>query len=177
MGVTITDGFSPGDDEKVVSILSKWNGGILSDKLFAEISKMTPQLSVIIIVFRKNGEKLETLLLKRPDDDPVWPGILNLPGKMFRSIDFKREDKNPVNGPLERIQKDEIKMNLGLVKYVGLAFQNTLRGPIMVLVHVAFLPMDIMNENWIWRDVDTMDKFNDMIPTEIDAMKVALKAI
>lgn len=177
MGVNITDGFDLGDDEKVVSILKKWKGGVLSDQFFTSISKMTPQIAAIIVVFRKNGEKLETLLLPRPDNDPVWSGMLNLPGKMFRAMDFKRDDKNPINGPLERIQEDEIKMHLSGVKFAGLAFQNTLRGPIMVLVHIVFLPTDISNENWVWRDVAKLEDSKDMIPTEMDAIKVALKAI
>lgn len=180
MGTIVTDGFDAGDDEKVVSILNKWKGGPLSDQLFTFVSKLTPQISAIITVFRKKGDKVETLLLPRPGDDPLWPNMLNLPGKMFRAMDFKREDKNPVNGPLDRIQKDELKveLNKGDIKFAGLAFQNTIRGPIMVLTYTVFVA-DSFNGNgdWIWRDVSTLKDSKDMIPTEMDAIEVALKSI
>lgn len=180
MATLITDGFDAGDDEKVVSILNKWKGGILSDQLFTSVSKMTPQLACIIVVFRKKGELLETLLLPRPEGDPVWSGMLNLPGKMFRAMDFKRDDKNPVNGPLERIQKGELKVELNKldIKFAGLAFQDTIRGPIMVLVHTYFVANDFKgNEDWIWREVSQLKDSKDMIPTEMDAIEVALKSI
>ena len=179
MGSVVSVGFNEGDDAKVGSILNKWNGGVLSDHLFAAISKMTPQLSAIIVVFRKKDDNLETLLLPRPNSDPVWPNMLNLPGKMFRSMDFKREDKNPINGPLERIQNDELKINLTEPpKFAGLAFQSTKRGSIMVLVHTVFVPGDFNgNEDWIWRDVSILKESTDMIPTEMDAIEAALKSI
>ncbi len=180
MGTLITDGFNSGDDEKVVSILNKWKGGPLSDKLFTSVSKLTPQIATIIVVFRKTDNVLETLLLPRPSDDPLWPNMLNLPGKMFRNVDFKRDDKNPVNGPLERIQKDELKTEFKKedIKFAGLAFQSTLRGPIMVLVHTVFVAEDFSgNSDWIWRDVTKLNDFMDMIPTEMDAIEVALKTI
>ncbi|HKC04934.1 MAG TPA: hypothetical protein VKC54_03620 [Patescibacteria group bacterium] len=179
MGTLVTDGFGPGDDEKVVSILNKWKGGVLSDQLFTAISKMTPQVAAIIVVFRKRGDTLETLLLPRPENDPLWAGMLNLPGKMFRTVDFNREDKNPINGPLERILKDELKINFTEPpKFAGLAFQDTKRGPIVVLVHTAYIPVDFNgNEDWVWRDVAKLKEFDDMIPTEMPAIEVALKAI
>lgn len=180
MGTLITDGFDSGDDEKVVSILNKWKGGPLSDKLFTSLSKLTPQISTIIVVFRRKGEILETLLLPRPSDDPLWSNMLNLPGKMFRAMDFKRDDNNPVNGPLERIQNGELKIELNKldIKFAGLAFQDTIRGPIMVLVHTYFVSNDFKgNEDWIWRDIAKLKDASNMIPTEMDAIEVALKSI
>lgn len=179
MGTPVTDGFDVGDDEKVVSILNKWKGGTLSDQLFTAISKMTPQISAIIVVFRKRGDALETLLLPRPSDDPTWSNMLNLPGKMFRAMDFKRDDNNPINGPLHRIIDNELKTELNNTpKFAGLAFQDTKRGPIMVLVHTVFVDAGFNgNKDWIWRDVSSLKDSKDMIPTEMDAIEVALKSI
>lgn len=179
MSVKITDGFDVSDDEKAIEILKKWKGGPISDQLFAQISLMTPQISMIISVFRNNAGKLETLLLPRPKTDPTWPGMLNLPGKMFRSADFKRFDGSPLNGPKERIIKDELSILLETEpKFAGIAFQNTKRGPIAVLVYTVEVPPDFEgNKDWVWRDVKTLEEFSDMIPTEMDAIKVALKSI
>lgn len=178
MGTTITSGFEVGDDQKVISILKKWDGGPLSDALFASMSRLTPQVSTIVAVFRDNNGTLETLLLPRPGDDPVWPNMLNLPGKMFRAVDFRREDNNPINGPIERIINTELKTELDKkqINYAGLAFQNTKRGAIIVLVHTVFVNMDFKgNEDWVWRSVESLRDSKDMIPTEMDAIEVALK--
>ncbi|HKB88348.1 MAG TPA: hypothetical protein VKC53_01725 [Patescibacteria group bacterium] len=177
MAKLITDGFAEGDDAKVVSILNKWNGGQLSDQLFTSISKMTPQLSAIIVVFRKKAGIIETLLLPRPSDDPLWPGMLNLPGKMFRAIDFKREDKNPMNGPLERIQTGELKIQLkSKPEFAEIVFQNTDRGSILALIHVGELPDDAKSEAvWVWCDVTKLSSLNNFLESETSAILTALK--
>lgn len=126
--------------------------GPLSDQLFTSVSKLTPQASVIMTVFRKREGLIETLLLPRPSDDPIWPSMLNLPGKMFRNSDFKRDDKNPINGPLERIIDNELKIEINKsdIKFAGIAFQNTKRGSIMVLVHTLFVPENFEgNNDWV----------------------------
>lgn len=179
MGVKITDGFDAGDDEKVISILKKWKGGVISDNLFATISKLSPQVSVIVTVFRMNEGRREVLLLTRPKDDPTWPGMLNLPGKMLRTSDFKRSDGNPVNGALERIKDDELKKEFaGKPRFAGIAFQNTERGSITALVHIAELSdyTDTSGE-WVWADVTKLSGMNNLIKAEPVAVKVALKAI
>ncbi len=179
MGVKITDGFDRGDDEKVVSILKKWRGGVLSDELFATVSGMSPQLSVIIVVYRKNDKNKEILLLKRPNDDPVWPGMLNLPGKMVRNSDFDKDCATPAESALERVQEDELGFDAkDGVKFSGIAYQNTKRGHIVVLVYVAELPMNFKSKaDWVWRNVNDLKNHTDMITTEMDVIKVALKSI
>lgn len=177
MGTLITDGFDAGDDEKVVSILNKWKDGPLSDNLFTSISKLTPQIGTVIVVFRENNNnKTETLLLPRPADDSLWPGMLNLPGKMLRVSDYDREDSKPQNGPLERIQSDEIKISVDPI-YAGIAFQNTLRGPIVVMVHYAVVQNSIQgNSDWTWCEVEKLDKLDNLVKTEIIAVETAYRS-
>lgn len=177
MSTLITDGFGSGDDEKVVEILKKWKGGPISDNLFFTISSMTPQVSAIIVFFRKSDGKIEVLLLPRPVDDPLGAGQLNLPGKMFRSIDFKREDGNAMNGPLERIQTNELKIELEEEpKFVESVFQNTDRGPIVALVHLGKLPIDQKGgEDWVWADVTKLKELDNFLVTETSAIEAALK--
>jgi hypothetical protein len=173
----ITEGLDAGDDEKVVSILKKWNDGMISNDLFFAISRMTPQVSAIIVIFRKVKDKIETLLIPRPSDDPLGAGKLNLPGKMFRTIDFKRVDKNPVNGPLERIQTGELKINLkNEPEFVENVFQNTGRGAIVALVHLGELSEDsVQGEDWVWADVTKLKELDNFLVTETSAIEAALK--
>lgn len=176
MGTLITDGFDSGDDEKVVEILKKWKGGPLSDQLFTSVSKLTPQVSAIITIFRKRGDIIETLLLPRPSDDPLWPNMLNLPGKMFRGADFERVDNNPINGPLERIQDSELKVKLKSVKLVDLVFQNIVRGHIVVLLHLGELSEDQKDiDGWVWADVTKLKELPNFLETETSAIEAGLK--
>jgi len=178
MSIKVTDGFTSGDDEKVVSILDKWNGGPLSDELFTRVSKMNVLVSAICVIFRKNGENTEVLLLPRPNDDPTWPGLLNLPGKMFRPIDFERDDKNPINGPFERIQKDELNTKFkGSPKFSGIVFQDTKRGPIVALIYNAWVSKDSeSNTDWNWIDVSKLKDLKNLLDTEMSAIEKALES-
>jgi len=176
MGTLITDGFDSGDDEKVVQILSKWKGGPLSDQLFTSVSKLTPQISAIITVFRKRNNIIETLLLPRPSDDPLYPNMLNLPGKMFRAVDFERSDSNPINGPLERIQDRELKVKLKSVKFVDLVFQSITRGHILVLLHLGeLLEGQEDRDDWVWVDVNKLKETPKFLETETSAIEAGLK--
>jgi hypothetical protein len=137
---------------------------------------MAPQTSVITVVFRKDGDMLETLLLKRPETDPIWPGVLNLPGKMFRKIDFVREDNHPERGPIGRIEKDEIGSNFTQKpEFAGVAFQDTKRGPTIVLVYV--INEDVkLPKGGEWHNVDELKNLPNLIETERVAIDVALKS-
>ncbi|MGA2910231.1 MAG: hypothetical protein ABSE04_00310 [Candidatus Microgenomates bacterium] len=178
MATSITDGFDPGDDEKVISILDKWNGGPLSDRLYAKISKIAPMASTIIVIFRKKAANTEVLLLPRPGSDPTWPGMLNLPGKMFRAADFHRKDQKPENGPFERIQSDEIKTKfINPPKFAGVAFQDTLRGPVMALVYTVELANDTKDQrDWVWCEVTKLKALSNLIDTELIAIDIALRS-
>jgi len=120
---------------------------------------------------------LEVLLLPRPNDDPIWPNLLNLPGKMFRTIDFKRIDNTPMNGPFERIQSGEL--NVKFTKepeFAGIAFQKTDRGPIVALVYLGTLPEDAnLSDEFVWCDVDKLKKLKNLLQTEMSAIQIALK--
>lgn len=173
----ITEGFDIGDDEKIISILKKWNDGVISNDLFFQISRMTPQVSAIIIFFRKIEGRIEVLLLPRPDDDPLGAGQLNLPGKMFRTIDFKREDGNPMNGPFERIQSSELKLKLeNGPKFAEIVFQNTARGSIVAMVHLGELPDGQKDkDDWVWADVTKLRELPNFLETETSAIEAGLK--
>jgi hypothetical protein len=175
MSVKITDGFDPGDDEKVISVLNKWNGGVISDKLFTKISEITPQTAVITVIFRGENKNLETLLLKRPDDDPVWKGMLNLPGKMFRKIDFGREDNIPENGPIGRIEQNELDFRFTKKpEFAGIAFQDTKRGPITALIYVTDETI-VTPKDGEWHKIEGIEGLKNMIETEFVAINVAQK--
>ena len=173
---SITSGFDNGDDEKVINILDKWDDGPLSDKLFTKLSQLSPQTALITVVFRENNGETETLLLERPEGDPVWPGMLNLPGKMFRKTDFSRGDGRPENGPIERIEESEIGTKFtNRPKFAGVTFQDTKRGPVIVLVCVVNEDVKL-TKGGEWHPVKELNSLTKLINTELVVINVALEA-
>jgi hypothetical protein len=175
MSVKITSGFSPGDDEKVISILKKFKGGPVSDKLFEVLAGILPTTPVIV-VFITNKKDPEILFVPRPSDDPVWPSALNLPGNMIRLVDFKRSDNSPINGAFERIQKSEIHSKFPQKpKFIGINLNTDSRGPWIALVY----KIELTNKSDYlgigeWVKVDDVEKRKDLINSEINHINVAL---
>jgi hypothetical protein len=178
MGQTITDGFSQGDDEKAVAILKKFKGGPISDNLFAVIAGMMPTTGAVV-VFVRNRDNLEILFVPRPDDDPTWPGALNLPGKMFRNVDFHRDDKTPINGPLERIQESEIRTKFPKEpEFAGVNLNSDRRGSWAVLVYFIEVDSDFEYKGvgeWIkFSDIKSRDN---LVQTEINHVNIVLEKL
>ena len=173
MTAGITDGFSTDDDEKVISILKKWKGGPLSDQLFTILAGMIPSSGVATVILQRSRD-LEILLLPRPTNDIVWPGMLNLPGKQFRSADFHRRDNNPLNGPLERIRSDEIKTKfIGNPKFAGVSLHSDKRGPQVVLVYLAKIKSSSESVGK-WYPVNRLKDMKDFVQSELKSIDVAL---
>lgn len=175
MATQITDGFSPGDDEKAVSLLKKWKGGPLSNKLFVVLAGMVPSSGVVTVIIRRSPD-LEILLVPRPHGDIVWPGMLNLPGTQFRAADWLRTDSNPLNGALERIQEAELKTELdGNPEFAGVSLHSDDRGPQVVLVYLAKVdPNHKFYEGCVWYNVEKLDELKNFVKSEIKSIKVAV---
>lgn len=105
-----TDGLTPAEDEQLAKLLSKWGGGRLSTPVFTQVARIIPQPIIEVVFFRGTGGNIETLLIPRPLDDIVWPGMVHTPGTALRRSDFDRADRNPLNGAFERILW-EVKQN------------------------------------------------------------------
>ncbi len=136
-----SSGLSKKEDLLLSSLLKKWqkNGeGIFSDLTYSYLAEIVPATAIETIIFRKRNNIIEVLLLKRDEHDPIWPGMLNCPGKLLRRSDFYRDDNDPLNGALERIQKDELGCRfLSRPKFVDIIFLKNRRGPVTILCYLA----------------------------------------
>jgi hypothetical protein len=177
MANTLTDGFSPGDDDQVVGILKKWQGGPLSDLLFTTLARMLPQPCVETVVLRRKNNSVQVLLVPRPPEDITWPGMLHSPGQALRAMDFQRPDEKPMYGPFERVQKNEIKADfIGEPEFVGVAQYSTRRGPEAVHVYLAQIAPDTaLPENVQWCDVDKLPEMKDFIQHQLTPIRMAVE--
>lgn len=160
----ITSGFEPEDDGKAVEILRKWNGGRISTPLFTEIARIVPQPIVEIVILRVHEGRVETLLLPRPEDDIIWPGMVHTPGVSLRSADFHREDQNPINGALERVES-EIGLDITLLPLEPFV-QNEIseRGPAASQVYIGKVADDAkLPEGRFWHPVEDLPNVGNFI--------------
>ncbi|MDO8610249.1 MAG: hypothetical protein Q7R95_06880 [bacterium] len=105
-----SSGLSLIQDIQLEHLLKSWNGGPFSTHVYTQLARI-PQPIIEVVVFRKLEDAIETLIIPRPDDDIVWPGMYHNPGSALRTSDYSRSDSTPLNGPFERIQQSEIKTN------------------------------------------------------------------
>ena len=135
---------------------------------------MNPQPIVEVVLFRKNGEILETLLIPRPADDIVWPGMLHTPGAAIRTADFYREDKNPVNGAFERIQRGELNSDFAYTpSFAGRLHRLGDRGPEVAEVYFTELPAGSYLQHHIWYPVDELAENPKFIQHQLEHVTIA----
>lgn len=177
MAQQITSGFAPGDDQTVVEILGKWDGGPLSPQLFTVLAGMIPQPIVEVVVLRmfEPDMTVQTLLIPRPVGDPIWPGKLHNPGAAFRKGDFLRQDGTPLNGPFDRIQHGELgQMFEFRPQFAGKIHRMTLRGAEVVEVYVAVISSDApLKTGHEWVDVDALPNRADFIQHQLEHVQIA----
>lgn len=152
-----TDGLTQEEDLELATLLSKWNGGRISTPVFTELARIIPQPIVEVVLFRRNGEMLETLLIPRPADDIVWPGMLHTPGAAIRTADFHREDQNPLNGVFERIEHGELNSDFAYTPvFVGRLYRLGARGSEVAEVYFSELLERLQRRDHVWCPVDKL---------------------
>ena len=73
--------------QKLADLLGKLHPGFLPFSVFQEVSRLVVTPIVEVVPLRIRANKTEVLLVPRPDDDPVWPGQLHVPGTTVRATD------------------------------------------------------------------------------------------
>ena len=170
-----TEGLTVEQDIQLRTLLSEWTGGPISTPVFTELARMIPQPIVEVVVFRKNGDTLETLLIPRPPDDIVWPGMYHNPGAAIRTSDFNREDSDALNGVFERIENGEIKSSFAYRPvFVGLHNRMSVRGPEAAQIYFAQIsrePLDSISN--VWYPVGELEQNEKFIQGQLTHIRMA----
>lgn len=172
-----TSGFDEGDDEKAIEILKKWDGNIISDALFTELARFSPLSVIELVVLREHEGNLQTLLVERPENDPVWPNMIHTPGTVLRLSDFKRaretEPLDPLKHAFARICNGELSQHVENIDFVGNLYRMGERGAENVQVYIGQLPDDAeLEHDQIWYDVATLAENERFIQSQIDHVKM-----
>ncbi len=87
------------NESEVVKFLNdiKWP---VSPHMFNALFRASPTVTFELVVFQESPSgELEVVLLKRPDDDTEFPGMLHIPGTVMRRGDTKEK-------ALDRLRKE-----------------------------------------------------------------------
>ena len=115
------------DIQKTADLLKQLEPGFLPYPVFEQIARLVALPIVEFIPLRKIEDKIEVLLIARPDNDALWPGLLHTPGTVVRATDFGAE--TPMWAPYQRIIHDELHdIELGAPQYVGSLLNKSKRG-------------------------------------------------
>jgi hypothetical protein len=117
------------DDEiqQAADLLKRFEPGFLPYPIFEQIARLVALPIVEFIPLRRSVQGIEVLLIARPDDDALWPGLLHTPGTVVRATDFGTDQK--LWPPFSRIIHEELQStDLGAPEYVGSTLNKSKRG-------------------------------------------------
>lgn len=119
----------------------------LPDPVFQAVSQLFVGVAYELIILRKNGETIEVLLTKRPDNDPHWPGEWHYPGTMHLPGDQREGDA------LTRLMTNEVPGGLqGTPTFIGKLLVRSKRGPAMQHLYLG-RPDSQLSEHGTFFDV------------------------
>lgn len=169
----LTDQITDNEISEAVKILKKLDPGFLPEDLFIQFTRLTPTAILEIVPLRLNGGKVEVMFLTRPEEDPVWPGMLHTPGTVIRSTDVNIKTRG-FDKAAARIFDKELNLNLDeFKKQTGrdLIFSETLlhyplRGPEQANVfYVDLTNFDVGANGPLWLDPNNLP--SNVVDTQI----------
>lgn len=117
------------DIQKTAELLSSFEPGFLPYPIFEQIARLVALPIVEFVPLHLNeAGKCEVLLIARPDDDTLWPGLLHTPGTVVRATDLNKGQQDDWQA-FKRIVHDELlDSEVGTPHYVGSIFHESKRG-------------------------------------------------
>lgn len=110
---------------RVAEFLKSLKPGNLPLPIFIEVARLTVTPIVEIVPLRKVSGIIEVLLIRREENDPVWPGLLHTPGTVIRASDIE----NDFGDSFKRILEGELhNTSTGKPKFVKNLLHKVKRG-------------------------------------------------
>ncbi len=115
--------------EQTAALLARLQPGFLPYPIFEQIARIVALPIIEFIPLRRNLHgQVEVLLIKRPDTDPLFAGLMHTPGTVVRADD---ESKGEVHAhtAFERLLNEELTgIAVAPPEYVGSIFHTSKRG-------------------------------------------------
>ncbi|MDL2341619.1 MAG: hypothetical protein QFB87_00885 [Patescibacteria group bacterium] len=115
-------------DQHLANLLKEYEPGFLPYPIFEQIARLVALPIVEFIPFRMHDDQIEVLLIARPEDDVLWPGLLHTPGTVVRATDIQAT-KGQLWTPFQRILSEELlDTPVGPHHFVGSQLHASKRG-------------------------------------------------
>lgn len=115
-------------EDQIATLLKGYEPGFLPYPVFEQIARLVALPIVEFIPFRQQAGQIEVLLIARPEDDALWPGLLHTPGTVVRATDIQSES-GQIWTPFKRILHDELlDTEVGTPHFVGSQLHTSKRG-------------------------------------------------
>jgi hypothetical protein len=118
------------DDEAqaIANSLRQFEPGFLPYPIFEQIARIVALPIIEFVPLRTRNGKSQVLLIRRPNNDPIFPNMQHTPGTVIRATDLESGNHN--NWPaFERILHDELlDTKVGEPHYAGSMFHASKRG-------------------------------------------------
>lgn len=140
---------------QLTQLLKKLEPGLLPEPVFIAMSRLVVMVAIEFLVVRKTDTGVELLLIRRPADDPVWPGKWHSPGTIIRPTDTS------LQSCFDRLYQDELGGIKQLKMYpVGMSYGAGDRGTGLTIEYVLdatedditvgqFFSLENLPENYI----------------------------
>ncbi|MBP9699914.1 hypothetical protein KBD71_01375 [Candidatus Woesebacteria bacterium] len=116
----------------VIDYLNNLTPGFFPFELFQSITRLTVSPILELIPLRTINGKVEVLMLKRPLDDPHWPGMLHTPGTYIRTTDTEIT----LQSAFDRLVRGELELQIDVQTFfVQTIFHQVNRGMELGLVY------------------------------------------
>lgn len=122
-----------------MSLLTYKGKGWIDPEIFNSITQIWPSIVFEIVPLRKKENKIEIFLLKRDENDPIWPNMLHTPGTVIRTTDDKGWfGSSDLKSPFKRLLEKELNLqnfDLNKINFVGTIIHNSERGMECSFIH------------------------------------------
>jgi hypothetical protein len=155
--------------QTVTQLLAKLEPGFLPFEIFHAITRLVAMPIIEVVPLRHNsGGETEILLLRRDENDPVWPNKLHVPGTVVRASDASEN----FGEAFQRILSGELKI-------------TTTESPVFVknVIHHSGRGMEVSQVYWIEiADPPGTDQFYnvkelpaDLVDSQLDFIPAAIE--
>ena len=112
---------------KTAELLKMLEPCFLPYPIFEQVARLIALPIIEFIPFKKTDEGIKVLLLRRPENDPIWPNELHTPGTVIRATDIGIGES--IWRPFERILNDELLgTHVSKPHFVGSIMHQSRRG-------------------------------------------------
>ncbi|MDB5168829.1 MAG: hypothetical protein JWO41_185 [Candidatus Saccharibacteria bacterium] len=119
------------DDQDIQNLadqLKQFEPGFLPYPIFEQVARIVALPIVEFVPLRRQGDSIQVLLIRRPANDPIFPGMEHTPGTVIRATDAS-DGQQDSWAAFDRILKDELQgTSTGDPHYVGSMFHHSKRG-------------------------------------------------